>query len=105
MQQTQTGKVRLSRLRGRLHAWFSKPANIILLVFLIALTVLTLYPLLSLLVETVTVHLGKEARAAKLPVGAFTWYHFQRVFASKENDYSWIKFYRRLLSTLAVSVT
>ena len=42
MQQTQTGKVRLSRLRGRLHAWFSKPANIILLVFLIALTVLTL---------------------------------------------------------------
>ena len=105
MQQTQTGKVKFSRMKGRLHAWFSKPANIILLVFLIALTVLTLYPLLSLLMETFTVHMGKEARAAKLPVGAFTWYHFQRVFATRDNNYSWIQFYKPLLNTLAVSVT
>ena len=53
MQQTQTGKVNFSRMKGRLHAWFSKPANIILLIFLIALTVLTLYPLLSLLMDRI----------------------------------------------------
>ena len=52
------------RLKGRAQAWFSKPANTILLIFLIALIVLTLYPLLSLLMETIMIHPGREARAA-----------------------------------------
>jgi len=105
MQQTQTRGVRLSRLKGRMHAWFSKPANIILLVFFVTLIVLTLYPLLTMLTETVTVHMGREARQTKLEVGAHTLYHFQRLFATKENDYSWIQFYQPFLNTLAVSVT
>ncbi|MBQ9264381.1 MAG: iron ABC transporter permease [Clostridia bacterium] len=105
MEQTQTGKIHLSRLKGRARAWFSKPANIILLFFLVTLTVLTLYPLLSMLTETFTVHLGREERATKLSIGAFTTYHFQRVFATSANDYSWIQFYKPLLNTLAVSVT
>ncbi len=105
MQQTQTGKIKVSRLKGRMNAWLSKPANIILLIFLIALTVLTLYPLLSLLRETVTVHLGREERATHLPIGAFTTYHFERIFATSANSYSWIQFYKPLLNTLAVSVT
>ena len=39
----------LARTGGRLRAWFSKPANVILLIFLILLVWLTLYPLFSLL--------------------------------------------------------
>ena len=105
MQQTQTRGVRLSRLKGRMHAWFSKPANIILLVFFVTLIVLTLYPLLTMLTETVTVHMGREARQTKLEVGAHTLYHFQRLFATKENDYSWIQFYQPFLNPLAVSGT
>ena len=58
-----------ARLRGRALAWLSKPANLILLFFLIALVVLTLYPLYSLLMETVTIHAGREARAAKEAAG------------------------------------
>ena len=50
-----------SRLKGRILAWLSKPANIILLVFLFLLLVLTLYPLYSLLTETVTIHLKQPA--------------------------------------------
>ena len=95
----------MARLKGRVRAWFSKPANIILLIFLAALTVLTLYPLISLLTETVTVHLGREERATRLQIGDFTMYHFQRVFATPANSYSWIQFYKPLLNTLAVSVT
>ena len=105
MQQTQSQKITLSRLKGRVNAWFSKPANIILLVFLVALTVLTLYPLISLLTETFTVHLGREERATRLAIGAFTPYHFQRIFATSANSYSWIQFYKPLLNTLAVSIT
>ena len=66
MDQTQkTRKVQMRRLIGRTRAYFSNPANIILLVFFAALCFLTLYPLLSMMVETVTVHSGREARAVR----------------------------------------
>ena len=93
-----------SRLKGRILAWLSKPANIILLVFLFLLLVLTLYPLYSLLTETVTIHPGREARAASETAGAFSFYHFQRLFATRENDYSWIQFYEPFLNTVSVSL-
>ena len=93
-----------ARLRGRALAWLSKPANLILLFFLIALIVLTLYPLYSLLMETVTIHAGREARAAKEAAGSLSFYHFRRLFATKENEYSWIQFYEPFLNTLTVSL-
>ncbi len=105
MDQTQTHNVQFIRMKGRVRAWLSKPANIILLVFLITLTVLTLYPLLSMLSETVTIHVGREARAAKQTAGELSLYHFQRLFATAENDYSWIQFYQPFLNTLTVSLS
>ncbi|MBQ9325026.1 MAG: iron ABC transporter permease [Clostridia bacterium] len=92
------------RFRGRVRSWFSKPANLILLIFFLTLTVLTLYPLISMLVETVTIHTGREARAAKEAAGTLSLYHFTRLFATQENDYSWIQFYQPFLNTLIVSV-
>ena len=104
MDQARTQNVRMNRMKGRVRAWLSKPANIILLIFLATLAVLTLYPLLSMLTETVTIHVGREARAARLPAGSLSLYHFQRLFATAENDYSWIQFYQPFLNTLLVSV-
>ena len=92
------------RLRGRALAWLSKPANWILLFFLVALVVLTLYPLYSLLMETVTIHAGREARAAKEAAGTLSFYHFRRLFATQENEYSRIQFYEPFLNTLTVSL-
>ena len=94
-----------SRTWGKIRAWFSTPANVILLVFLLLLIVLTLYPMVSMLLETTTVHLGREARMTKLPAGSRTFFHFERLFATSENDYSWITFYEPLLNTLVVSVS
>ncbi len=94
-----------ARLRGRALAWLSKPANLILLFFLIALVVLTLYPLYSLLMETVTIHAGREARAAKEAAGTLSFYHFRRLFATQENEYSRIQFYAPFLNTLTVSLS
>ena len=93
-----------ARLRGRALAWLSKPANLILLFFLIALVVLTLYPLYSLLMETATSHAGREARAAKEAAGTLSFYHFRRLFATQENEYSRIQFYAPFLNTLTVSL-
>ncbi len=100
MQQTIDRSIRMNRVKGRVRAWFSKPANVILLIFLCTLVVLTLYPLVTMLMETVTIHVGREARAA----GDFSFYHFQRLFATAENDYSWIQFYQPFLNTLIVSL-
>lgn len=96
--------IAVRRLKGRLLAWFSKPANVILLIFLLALVVLTLYPLLSLLMETFKIHAGRETRAAHLAAGDYSLYHFRRLFATGENDYSWIQFYEPFLNTLFVSL-
>ena len=93
------------RLKGRLLAWFSKPANIILLTFLIVLLALTLYPLFSMLTETLTIHAGREARAAKESAGTISLYHFRRLFATAENDYSRIQFYEPFFNTILVSLS
>ena len=76
MDQAQSQNLRTRRLWGRVRSWFSRPANVILLVFLIALAVLTLYPLLSMLMETFTIHVGREARAAKEAAGSLSLYNF-----------------------------
>ncbi len=105
MDEARTQRIALNRIKGKTLAWFSKPANVILLVFLLLLAALTLYPLLSLLTETVTVHAGREARAAKQAVGDLTFYHFQRLFATQENEYSLIQFYEPFRNTLLVSLS
>ena len=56
-----------AKQRARVRAFFGKPANVILVTFCAVLCVLTLYPLILLFLETITVHAGKEVRATKLP--------------------------------------
>ena len=94
-----------SRQRARLRAFFSKPANIILVVFFVALCFLTLYPLILLFLETVTVHAGKEMRATKLGAGSLTLYSLERIFATAKNSYSSLTFYEPLMNTMAVAIT
>ena len=111
-----TRKLQMRRLLGATRAYLSKPANIILLVFFAALCFLTLYPLLTMLLETVTVHSGREARAVRglgQSTGDFTWYHFQKLLGTFDDggeagirlSNSWIQFVEPLLNTVAVSVT
>ena len=117
MDQTQkTRKVQMRRLTGRTRAYFSNPANIILLVFFVTLCFLTLYPLLSMMVETITVHSGREARAVRslgLKSGDHTLNHFKKLLFTLDDggemgvqySTSWLQFYGPLLNTLAVSLT
>ena len=94
-----------AKQRARVRAFFGKPANVILVAFCIVLCVLTLYPLILLFLETITVHAGKEVRATKLPVDSFSLYSLQQVFATSKYKYSQLTFYEPLLNTLAVSLT
>ena len=94
-----------AKQRARVRAFFGKPANVILVVFCVVLCVLTLYPLILLFLETITVHAGKEVRATKLPIDAFSLYSFQQIFATSKFKYSQLTFYEPLLNTLAVALT
>lgn len=94
-----------AKQRARVRAFFGKPANVILVTFCIVLCVLTLYPLILLFLETLTVHAGKEVRATKLPVDAFSLYSLKQIFATAKFKYSQLTFYEPLLNTLAVALT
>ena len=94
-----------ARQRARLKAFFGKPANVILVVFCVVLCMLTLYPLILLFLETITVHAGKEMRAVKQAAGSFTLYSLERIFATSKNSYSRLTFYEPLFNTLAVAIT
>lgn len=112
---TNTKARRTDRWLGQLRSWLSKPANVILLVFCVALCLLTLYPLITMLLEMVTVHSGREAQAVrslKLHTGDFTTYHFKKLLLTLDDggaagirlSNSWIQFYEPLLNTIGVSI-
>ena len=61
---------------NQLKSFFKKPHNVILVVLVVVLGYLTLIPLITIVVDTFTVH-SSEVRAIKLPMGSFTLYHWK----------------------------
>ena len=58
--------------RYRLRAFVSKPANLLLVFFLIVLVLLSLLPMATMLSNMFTVHVGTEKKLLRLPVGSAT---------------------------------
>ena len=67
--------------RYRLRAFVSKPANLLLVFFLIVLVVLSLLPMATILSNMFTVHVGPEKKPLCLPVHSTPPYVFSAVFA------------------------
>lgn len=76
--------LRREPFRYRFKAFFSKPANLILLIFLVVLVVLSLFPMVTMLTNMFTVHAGTERKMLRLPVGSWTLNHYQMLFADQE---------------------
>ena len=89
-------------LRYRLRAFFAKPANIILCVFLVTLFVLSLLPMVTMLSNMFTVHQGMEKRMTKQNTGEWTLWHFTKLFSG--GDWSNINFWQPLFNSLAVAL-
>jgi len=85
----------------RLKLFFRKPHNVILVVLFVLLTVLTFLPMLSIIMDTFTVHTSEVMRIRGTHVGDFTLYHWRKVLADGENSMS--IFYKPLLNTFAIS--
>ena len=93
--------LRREPLRYRMKAFFAKPANLILLFFLIALVVLSLMPMVTMLTNMFTVHAGTEKKMLRVPVGSWTLNHFELLFADPE--WSRSNFWTPLLNSLIVA--
>lgn len=67
---------------NRIKTFFSKPYNVLLVLFLIVLSFLVVIPLLSIVRDTFIVHSSEKSRIHQA-VGTFTTYHWKRLFASE----------------------
>lgn len=94
--------LRREPLRYRTRAFFSKPANLILLFFLVTLTVLSLMPMVTMLANMFTVHAGTEKKMLRAAVGSWTMNHFELLFADPE--WSRSNFWTPFLNSLIVAV-
>ncbi len=89
------------KIAFKFKSYFKKPQNIILVVMLILLGYLTLFPMFSMIKDTLTVHVS-EARRLQLKVGAFTLDHWVKVLFDKN---SFQLFYRPFLNSLVTSLS
>jgi len=86
---------------NNIKVFFSSPANVILVTFFLLLALLTLYPLLSLIMETMTVH-PMEVQIVGRRKGSFTQFHWAKLLLGGE--YSVNNFYKPLLNTCLMAI-
>ena len=89
------------KIAFKFKSYFKKPQNIILVVFIVLLGYLTLFPMFSMIKDTVTVHVS-EARRLQLTAGSFTLDHWIKVLFDKN---SFQLFYRPFLNSLVTSLS
>ncbi len=84
----------------RFKTFIKKPYNVVLLVMLIFLGYLTLFPMLTMIKDTFTVHISESMRL-KQSVGSFTFAHWIKVLFDPS---SLSVFYKPLLNSLVTSL-
>lgn len=85
-----------------LKTYFSKPSNIILVIFAIILTITVLIPLIYLLVNTFLVHNGETSMGT---IGSFTLGHWKRILFESKYDYSISAFWKPLKNSILMAIT
>lgn len=93
-------KTTAERRINHVKTFLSKPANVMLLIFGAALTLLTLIPLLSILREMFIVHVGIEKTMTGLKTGEFTLWHWKKLFGG--GDWSRTTFWEPLRNSFLV---
>lgn len=87
----------------KLRMFFCKPYNVILVLLFAALILLTFLPLLSIVLDTVTVHSSEVMRIRGSHAGDFTDYHWTKVLLDGTTSMS--IFYKPLWNTVLISLS
>lgn len=93
----------MRKLRNRLKAFFSKPANIILVIFALLLIVLTLYPLCELLRHTFVIHATDATIFPGTRKGDLSLRSWKKLLFTEANKYSLINFYKPMLNSIVLA--
>lgn len=93
----------MRKLRNRLKAFFSKPANIILVIFALLLIVLTLYPLCELLRHTFVIHATDATIFPGTRKGDMSLRGWKKLLFTEANKYSLINFYKPMLNSIILA--
>ena len=104
MQPTKRNQATPHRTINNLKTYFSRPANIILLVFLIFLGITVLLPMISVGLDSFTVHKGQEARVLGLKQGTFTFLHWINLVSDTEFNWASNTFWTPFLNSVFMSV-
>ncbi|MGN1040872.1 MAG: hypothetical protein ACI4QL_05535, partial [Candidatus Fimimonas sp.] len=92
------------RLGNNAKAYFSKPANIITVVFLVILVLTVVLPLCTLLIGSFKFNTAQEAMGTGFQKGDWTIDHWKNLLTDKEYDYAltklWIPLGRSVLMAL-----
>lgn len=92
------------KIGNNLKSYFSKPANIIAVVFLVVLLATVILPLFTLLTGSFKANTLQEAKYVGVEKGAFTFNHWSELLTSSESDYAankfWIPLGRSVLMAL-----
>ncbi len=88
---------------NNIKSYFTKPANVITLIFFVILAFTVCLPLFSLLRDSFIVHAG-EVRDVGAKVGTFTLYHWKTILAEKLYNYSLITFWKPLLNSILMAL-
>lgn len=91
---------KFGKFLNRLKTYFSKPSNVIIVIFAVVLTLLVLLPLLYMLYNTVIIHQGEQSLGS---IGSFTFAHWRDVFAETKYGYCWNTFYLPLLKSIGIA--
>ena len=93
----------VKRAGNKLKAFFSQPSNIILTVALILLGATTIFPLISMIIESFTVHL-REALFHGEPAGSISLSGWKSLLLTSEYNYSKNYFYVPLFNSISMAL-
>lgn len=93
----------MNKAFNRIKAFFSKPANVILVFFSILLVLLTLYPLCELVHHTFIVHATDANILPGLKKGELTVGSWKKLLLTESHKYSWINFYKPMMNSVILA--
>lgn len=94
----------MTKYWNRIKAFFSKPANIILVIFAVLLVLLTLYPLIELVRHTFVIHATDATIFPGKRKGDFSLKSWSKLLFTEANKYSFINFYKPMLNSITLAV-
>lgn len=85
---TNNKKLDGKQLENGLKSYFSKPANIITIIFLVILVLTVVLPLFTLVFGSFKINTLQESNAFGAEKGSFTIIHWKKILTQKENEYA-----------------